>query len=77
MKLIIKYSMVIFFFTILKTPIYASNCTSHAHEKENKNILNSNVTYDVPCEISGTTLMAVSIESCKKLREKISNHDHD
>ena len=77
MKFMIKYLLVIFFITMLKTTIYASNCTSHAHEKENKIILNSNVTYDVPCEISGTTLMAVSIESCKKLREKISNHDHD
>jgi len=77
MKFMIKYLLVIFFITMLKTTIYASNCTSHAHEKENKIILNSNVTYDVPCEISGTTLMAVTIESCEKLKEKISNHDHD
>ena len=77
MKLMVKYFSVILFITIFSTSMYSSNCTSHAHEKENKNILNSNVTYDVPCEISGTTLMAVTIESCEKLKEKISNHDHD
>ena len=77
MKLIIKYSILIFVLNMLKIPLNASNCTSHAHEKENKITLNSNLTYDVPCEISGTTLMAVSKESCERLKVKISNHDHD
>ena len=54
---------------------YASMCTSHSSNDENKT--SSMMSYSTPCEISDTVLMASSEDVCLALKEKISNHDHD
>ena len=65
----------IIFFSFISASSYASMCTSHSSNDENKS---SNKTiYSTPCEISDTVLMASSEEVCMSLKEKISNHDHD
>ena len=58
-------------FSLITTSSYASMCTAHSSDDENKS------SYSTPCEISDTVLMASSEEVCMSLKEKISNHDHD
>ena len=62
-------------FSLITTSSYASMCTAHSSDDENKYF--SNTSYNTPCEISDTVLMASSEEVCLSLKEKISNHDHD
>ena len=54
---------------------FASMCTAHSSNDDNKTI--SKMSFDTPCEISDTVLMASSEDVCLALKEKISNHDHD
>ncbi len=54
---------------------YASMCTAHSSNDDNKTT--SKMSFDTPCEISDTVLMASSEDVCLALKEKISNHDHD
>ena len=54
---------------------YASMCTAHSSNDENKT--SSKMSFSTPCEISDTVLMASSEDVCLALKEKISNHDHD
>ena len=54
---------------------YASMCTAHSSNDDNKTT--SKMSFDTPCEISDTLLMASSEDVCLALKEKISNHDHD
>ena len=53
----------------------ASNCSTH-NDGENENI-DTQLSYNFSCEISGTILMAESEEICTNLKEEISSHDHD
>ena len=62
-------------FSLISTSSYASMCTAHSSDDENKYL--SNMSYNTPCEISDTVLMASSEEVCMSLKEKIANHDHD
>ena len=62
-------------FSLITTSSYASMCTAHSSDNENKS--SDMVYYSTPCEISDTLLMASSEEICMSLKEKISNHDHD
>ena len=62
-------------FSFIATKSYASMCSAHSSDDEN--ISTVMMTYNTPCEISDTVLMASSEEVCKILKEKISNHDHD
>ena len=45
------------------------------NQQENKTP--SKMSFNTPCEISDTLLMASSEDVCLALKEKISNHDHD
>ena len=54
---------------------YASMCTAHSSNDENKT--SNKMSFNTPCEISDTVLMASSEDVCLALKEKISNHDHD
>ena len=54
---------------------YASMCTTHSTTDNKKTT--TKLSYNIPCEISDTILMASSEEICQVLKEKISNHDHD
>ena len=62
-------------FSLITTSSYASMCSAHSSDDEN--ISSVVMTYNIPCEISDTVLMASSEEVCMSLKEKISNHDHD
>ena len=62
-------------FSLITTSSYASMCSAHSSDDEN--ISSVVMTYNTPCEISDTVLMASSEEVCMSLKEKISNHDHD
>ena len=63
-------------FSLITTSSYASMCTAHSSNDENKSS-NNKMSYSTPCEISDTVLMASSEEVCMSLKEKIANHDHD
>ena len=70
--------IIILLITILSfAPInsYASMCTAHSSNDVDKTT--SKMSFDTPCEISDTVLMASSEDVCLALKEKISNHDHD
>ena len=58
---------------IIEKPILLM--TSGDVKIDNKTI--SKMSFDTPCEISDTVLMASSEDICLALKEKISNHDHD
>ena len=73
MKKIRVLLIAIFSFTSISS--YASMCTAHSSNDENKT--SSKMSFSTPCEISDTVLMASSRMSCLALKEKISNHDHD
>ena len=73
MKKIRILLIAIFSFTSISS--YASMCTAHSSNDEDKTL--SNTSYSTPCEISDTVLMASSEDVCLALKEKISNHDHD
>ena len=62
-------------FSFITTSSFASMCSAHSSDDEN--ISSVVMTYNTPCEISDTVLMASSEEVCMGLKEKISNHDHD
>ena len=62
-------------FSFISLNLHASMCTSHTSDNSNKYILKT--SYEYPCEISDTILMASSEEVCLTLKEKISNHDHE
>ena len=80
-RIIIKYYvkkiriLLIGIFSFASISSYASMCTAHSSNDDNKTI--SKVSFDTPCEISDTVLMASSEDVCLALKEKISNHDHD
>ena len=63
----------IFYFASISS--YASMCTAHSSNDENKTL--NKMSFNTPCEISDTVLMASSEDVCLALKEKISNHDHD
>ena len=70
--------IIILLITILSfasTSSYASMCKAHSSNDENKT--SSKMSFNTPCEISDTVLMASSEDVCLALKEKISNHDHD
>ena len=73
MKKIRILLIAIFSFTSISS--YASMCRAHSSNDENK--ISSKMSYNTPCEISDTVLMASSEDVCLALKEKISNHDHD
>ena len=73
MKKIRILFITIFSFTSISS--YASMCTAHSSNDENKT--SSKMIFNTPCEISDTVLMASSEDVCLALKEKISNHDHD
>ena len=73
MKKIILLLIVIFSFASISS--YASMCTAHSSNDKNKT--SSKMSFNTPCEISDTVLMASSEDVCLALKEKISNHDHD
>ena len=73
MKKIRILLIAIFSFTSISS--YASMCTVHSSNDENKT--SSEMSFSTPCEISDTVLMASSEDVCLALKEKISNHDHD
>ena len=54
----------------------AGNCTTHNNDEES-GTADIQAIYEIPCEISGITLMAETDEICITLKEKISSHDHD
>ena len=62
-------------FSFASISSYASMCTAHSLNDDNKST--SKMSVDTPCEISDTVLMASSEDVCLALKEKISNHDHD
>ena len=67
--------ILVIIFSLITTSSYASMCSAHSSDDEN--ISSVVMTYNTPCEISDTVLMASSEEVCMNLKEKISNHDHD
>ena len=67
--------LLIAIFSFASVSSYASMCTTHSSNDENKT--SSKMSYSTPCEISDTVLMATSEDVCLALKEKISNHDHD
>ena len=73
MKKIRILLIAIFSFTSISS--YANMCTAHSSNDDNKTT--SKMSFDTPCEISDTVLMASSEDVCLALKEKISNHDHD
>ena len=62
-------------FSFITTKSFASMCSAHSPDDENTSTVM--MTYNTPCQISDTVLMASSEEVCMTLKEKISNHDHD
>ena len=62
-------------FSFITTNSYASMCSAHSSDDENISAVM--MTYNTPCEINDTVLMASSKEVCMTLKEQISNHDHD
>ena len=62
-------------FSFITANSYASMCSAHSSDDEN--ISKVMMTYNTPCEINDTVLMASSEEVCMTLKEQISNHDHD
>ena len=73
MKKIRILLIAIFSFTSISS--YASMCSAHSSNEENKTL--SNMSFNTPCEISDTVLMPSSEDVCLALKENISNHDHD
>ena len=67
--------LLIAIFSLASISSHASMCTAHSSNDENK--ISSKMSYNTPCEISDTVLMASSEDVCLALKEKISNHDHD
>ena len=67
--------LLIAIFSFASISSYASMCTAHSSNEENKTP--SKLSFNTPCEISDTVLMASSEDVCLALKEKISNHDHD
>ena len=67
--------LLIAIFSLVPFSSYASMCTAHSSNDDNKTT--SKMSFDTPCEISDTVLMASSEDVCLALKEKISNHDHD
>lgn len=67
--------LLIAIFSFASISSYASMCTAHSSNDENKTP--SKMSFNTPCEISDTLLMASSEDVCLALKEKISNHDHD
>jgi len=67
--------LLITIFSFASISSYASMCTAHSSNDENKS--SSKMSFTTPCEISDTVLMASSEDVCSALKEKISNHDHD
>ena len=67
--------LLIAIFSFASISSYAGMCTAHSSNDDNKTI--SKMSFDTPCEISDTVLMASSEDVCLALKEKISNHDHD
>ena len=67
--------LLIAIFSFASNNSYASMCAAHFSNDEDKT--SSKMSYNTPCEISDTVLMASSEDVCLALKEKISNHDHD
>ena len=67
--------LLIAIFSFASTSSYASMCSAHSSNEENKT--SGKMSYTTPCEISDIILMASSEDVCIALKEKISNHDHD
>ena len=67
--------LLIAIFSFASISSYASMCTAHSSNDEDKT--SSKMSFNTPCEISDTLLMASSEDVCLALKEKISNHDHD
>ena len=67
--------LLIAIFSFASISSYASMCTAHSSNDENKT--SGKMSYTIPCEISDIVLMASSEDVCIALKEKISNHDHD
>ena len=67
--------LLIAIFSFASISSYASMCTAHSSNDENKT--SGKMSYTTPCEISDIVLMASSEDVCIALKEKISNHDHD
>ena len=67
--------LLIAIFSFASISSYASMCTAHSSNDENKT--SGKMSYTTPCEISDIILMASSEDVCIALKEKISNHDHD
>ena len=67
--------LLITIFSFASISSYASMCTAHSSNDENKT--SNKMSFNTPCEISDTVLMASSEDVCLALKEKISNHDHD
>ena len=67
--------LLIAIFSFASISSYASMCSSHSSNEENKT--SNKMSFSTPCEISDTVLMASSEDVCIALKEKISNHDHD
>ena len=51
--------------------------TTYKYSSNDENKTSSKMSFNTPCEISDTVLMASSEDVCLALKEKISNHDHD
>ena len=66
--------LLIAIFSFASISSYASMCTAHSSNDENKT--SGKMSYTTPCEISDT-VMASSEDDCIALKEKISIHDHD
>ena len=62
-------------FSLITNSSYASMCTAHSSDDENKS--SNKMSYSTPCNISDTVLMASSKEVCMSLKEKLANYDHD
>ena len=67
--------LLIAIFSFASISSYASMCTAHSSNDENKT--SSKMSFSTPCEISDTVLMASSEDVCLALKEKFSTHDHD
>ena len=67
--------LLITIFSFASISSYASMCTAHSSNDENK--ISNKMSFNTPCEIIDSVLMASSEDVCLALKEKISNHDHD
>ncbi len=72
-----KLSLILIFISFASIDSHASMCTTHSIDTENEYKFSNKISYNFPCEISNTILMAPSEVLCLNLKEKISNHDHD